>query len=225
MAYRRTPFVLGEWYHCFTRGVDKRTVFETPQDYNRFSELLYLANSTETIDRGRIQHLSHERIFSVPRGNPLVGIGTYCLMNNHPHLLLREKTEGGITKFMHKILTGFTMYFNIRRERVGNLFVTPFRSKHINDDQYLRWLFQYIHLNPAEIFEPGWKEGIVKNMTTLEKKLIDYPYSSALDYFKPHSERAEKAILDPSTCEFVKTLPSFRNTIRDMKVYSRGEES
>ena len=110
MGYRRTPFAPNEWYHCFTRGVDKRIVFEDVADFNRFTELLYLANSSETIDRGRVQHLTHTDIFSVPRGVPFVSIGAYCLMNNHPHLLVRENIESGISKFMHKVFTGYTMF-------------------------------------------------------------------------------------------------------------------
>lgn len=219
MAYRRAPFVVGEWYHCFTRGVDKRVVFETSRDFERFTELLYLANSTTVIDRSRIQRLSHEKIFSVPRGEPLVSIGAYCLMSNHPHLLLREKTEGGISKFMHKVLTGFTMYFNIKRQRVGNLFVTPFRSKHIDNDRYLKWLLQYIHLNPADLYESGWKEGKIKDMAMLERKLINYPYSSAFDYFQKDSERPEKVVLDASVRDMINTLPSFSETILDFKLY------
>jgi putative transposase len=219
MAYRRVPFVPGEWYHCFTRGVDKRVVFETEQDFRRFTELLYLANSTDTIDRGRIQHLQHDEIFAVPRGEAFVRIGAYCLMGNHPHLLLQENKEGGVSKFMHKILTGYTMYFNIKRKRVGNLFITPFRSKHIDKDVYLKRVVQYIHLNPAEIFEPQWKQGELKNFAFLERKLLAYPYSSAQDYFLKSPQRPEVAILDSEARDLLKEAPSFQNILVETQEY------
>src|SRR3989344_7119235 len=221
MGYRRTPFAPEEWYHCFSRGVDKRTVFETPADFDRFTELLYLSNSTETIERGRIQHIPHKEIFAVPRGEPLVAVAAYCLMSNHPHLLLMEKRAGGITKFLHKVFTGYTMYFNIKRQRVGNLFVTPFRSKHVGKDDYLKHVVQYIHLNPAELFERGWKKGVVKDMQALKKKLLGYEYSSAQDYAHGLNKRPEGALLDVGAIEFFKDMPSLKQSVRVAHSYYR----
>lgn len=115
-------------------------------------------------------------------------------MNNHYHLLLREIAENGISRFMQKVGTGYSMYFNAKNQRIGNVFVKPFRSKHIVDDIYLRHVLQYIHLNPAEIFEPGWKKGIVADMRSLERQLAEYPFSSLVDYHG--STRPELAVLD-----------------------------
>lgn len=86
------------------------------------------------------------------------------------------------------------MYFNVKREHVGNIFVKPFRSKHIADDRYLQYVVQYIHLNPAELFERNWKSGDVKNMRLLEQKLEAYRYSSLPDY--EGVQRPENSILD-----------------------------
>lgn len=221
MGYRRIPFVLGEWYHCFSRGVDKRMVFETESDFGRFTELLYLSNSTEAIDRGRIQHISHGEIFSVPRGESLVAIAGYCLMGNHPHLLLMEKKEGGITKFLHKVFTGYTMYFNIKRQRVGNLFVTPFRSKHIGRNNYLEHIVPYIHLNPAELFERNWKRGFVKDIGALERKILGYAHSSAQDYVHTSTTRPEAALLDAEAVSFFKDIYSLKKSIRTAHSYYR----
>ena len=55
----------------------------------------------------------------------LVEIGCYCLMPNHFHLLIREKEENGISLFMKKLLTGYSMYFNIKYQRTGKLFEGP----------------------------------------------------------------------------------------------------
>ena len=74
------------------------------------------------------------------------------------------------------------MYFNIKNEQGGNLFVKPFRSKHIADDEYMQHVVQYIHLNPLEIFEPNWKSGLKSISASLEKKLREYPYSSLASY-------------------------------------------
>ena len=140
-------------------------------------------------------------------------------MGNHPHLLLRENIEGGISKFMHKVFTGYTMYFNIKRKRVGNLFVTPFRSKHITDDGYLKRVTQYIHLNPAEVFDPGWKKGGAKSLRTLEKRLLEYPYSSMQDYFGESQGRPEQLLLDPEIRELLKDQTPLDQVLSEADAY------
>lgn len=182
MAVRKFVFSIGEWYHCFNRGVDKRVVFENRRDYERFLQLLFLANSKVAIHRSNLSNYSSEDIFRLPRPEPIVNIGVYSLIPNHFHLLIKEIVEGGITSFMQKLGTAYTMYFNIKHERTGNLFVKPFRSRHVNDDRYFQHAVHYIHCNAVELFEPGWKDGKVKNIRALVEKLTAYPYSSLPDF-------------------------------------------
>ncbi len=195
------PLVTDEWYHCYTRGVEKRTVFESTADYKRFVQLLYLANDTKSMERSSLSKELLSEIYSVSRTQPLVNIGAYTLMHNHFHLLLQQNIEGGITSFMRKIGTGYTMYFNLKNKRVGNLFIKPFRSKHIEDDRYLQRVSQYIHLNAAEIFEPEWKQGNVSNIATLTEKMLNYEYSSFRDYNIETPRRPERSILSKASFE------------------------
>lgn len=213
----REPFASDEWYHCYTRGVDKRQTFQSQSDYQRFLQLLYLANSDMTLHRSDLK-LSHADIFSLPRGKQLVSVAAFCLMPNHFHLVLSEATEGGIPRFMQKVGTAYTMYFNIKNERVGNLFVKPFRSKHIGNDEYLQHVVQYIHLNPLEIFEPDWKRGLAKISTSLEKKLRMYSYSSLTSYL--NKRNAERAILDGAAMSVVgNVIRSLSRVLKDAREY------
>jgi len=45
---RKDPFVTGEYYHIYNRGIDKRIIFKLKRDYERFMILLYLANSNDS---------------------------------------------------------------------------------------------------------------------------------------------------------------------------------
>ena len=211
MAYRREEFAVDEWYHCYTRSIDKRVVFETERDYERFLQALYISNGRRTIRRGAMYSPSHERLLSLPRGRPLVSIGAYCLMPNHFHLLLKEITDGGISTFMQKVGTSFSMYFNVKRQHVGNVFIKPFRSKRIDDDAYLQYVVQYIHLNPAELFEREWKSGSVRSMGLLEQKLKAYRYSSLRDY--EGVKRPENLILDTDAMSMFDKRPALRDTL------------
>ena len=183
MANQRS-FASGEWYHCFNRGIDKRSVFEDEYDAQRFLMLLYLANGTEPINLFSERKPELKKTFETDRGGPIVAIGAYCLMPNHFHLLVKELDGNGITTFMRKLGTAYTMYFNNKNERVGNLFLKPFRSRHIGTARYFQRVLQYIHCHPAELYEAGWKSGRVRNMRLLERKLVEYAYSSLLSFTK-----------------------------------------
>ena len=175
---RRMSFESGEWYHCYNRGVDKRNIFENESDANRLLMLLYLANSMNPIKLFHDEKPSLKKVLVEERGPQIVAVGAYCLMPNHYHLLLQETIDDGITSFMRKIGTAYTMYFNRKNGRAGHLFSGPFRAKHIGTDRYFQQALRYVHCNPAELYERGWKIGKVRNMGLLERKLVDFPYSS-----------------------------------------------
>src|SRR3989344_4325378 len=116
----RVPFSTKEWYHCYTRGVDKRVVFEEPKDYERFLALLYLSAGTKIARVSDRRDPSLSSILGdghIDRGKLLVEIGAYALMPTHPPLLVRQAQDGGIARFMQKVLTGYTMYFNLKYKR------------------------------------------------------------------------------------------------------------
>lgn len=95
---------------------------------------------------------------------------------------------------MKKLLTAYSMYFNKKYERVGNLFESTFKARHANTDAYLKYLFSYIHLNPAKKVDANWQEKIQNDPKKLFAYVDRYPYSSFPDYRK--AERKEGVILN-----------------------------
>jgi len=179
---RKHAFAENEYYHLYNRGVYKRVIFSTASDYRRFLMLLYLANSNlDTRISNTVRGKKIDDTFTLDRGNSLVAIGAYCLMPNHFHILATPLVEDGIPCFMRKLLTGYSMYFNTKNERKGALFQGPYRSTHADDDTYLQYLYSYIHLNPAKLKDPLWKEHSVSknNLLTFVES---YPYSSYRAY-------------------------------------------
>lgn len=185
----REQFADDEWYHCYNRGVDKRRTFIGPSDYTRMQELLFLANSDTPIHRSNREHIAHSDVFSITRGKPLVDIAAYCLMPNHFHILLRQTSESGVSLFMRKLMTAYTMYFNIKNERVGNLFYKPFRSRHVADDRYAQRVHNYIHANPWELVRS-------KPRNAQCDFIESYEYSSIIDHT---NHRPESAIIKTSS--------------------------
>ncbi len=192
----RIPFSDNEWYHCFTRGIDKRSTFKVRRDYERFLHQVHVCNTRRSIHRSDLTKHTTEEILRIELTDPLVAIGSFCLMPNHFHLVLRQRQENGIARFMQKLGTAYSMYFNIKYARSGGLFVSPFRSKHLASDEYFQYALQYVHCNPAELYEPLWKSGKVSSLDVLEKKLLTYPYSSFGAFSNVH--HILRPLLDPS---------------------------
>ncbi len=180
---RKIKFEIEEFYHLYNRGVEKRIIFQNSSDYKRFLALLYITNSDQPFHMKDYSDLnSIEDIFQKDRGKPLVAIGAYVLMPNHFHLLLTPLVNKGISKFMLKLQTGYSMYFNKKYDRVGPLFQGVFKSQHIDDDIYLRYIYAYIHLNPAKLKNSEWKTQPKSFLSQLKKFIAEHPYSSLQEY-------------------------------------------
>ena len=195
--YRKTSLAVGEHYHVYSRGVEKRKIFMNTKDYNRFVALLYIMNQDAPFTMGnflRDKNKSLEDIFTEKREKTLVSVLGYCLMPNHFHLILYEGSEGGISKFMGKLLTAYSMYFNTKYERSGPLFTHPFKSEHISNESQYVYIFSYVHLNPISIIDKKWKENGIKNKKEAEEFLKKYQFSSYLDFL--NKNRLESAIVD-----------------------------
>jgi REP element-mobilizing transposase RayT len=115
----------GAFYHVTSRGNERRTVFQSNRDRERY--LSYLESA-------------HERYGAV--------IHVYCLMGNHYHLLL-ETPRGNLSQIIHHINGAYTTYFNIKRDRSGHLFQGRFKGILVEKDAYCKELSRYIHLNPV----------------------------------------------------------------------------
>ena len=206
---RKFSFTENEYYHIYNRGTDKREIFAISDDYKRFVKILYLCNSVNPI---KLRDIPKEEIFSYEREETIVNIGAYCLMPNHFHLLIRAKNDSGLSSFMEKVQTSHSMYFNKRYGRNGSLFQGPFKAEHVSRDEYLKYLFAYIHLNPIKLIDSDWKEEGIKNFDKAEKFLSSYKHSSYRDYLGEN--RLENSILDTAVFpEYFKSSNQFKTFI------------
>jgi len=181
------------YHHIYNRGAHKAAIFHDAFDYWRMLKLLYIANNTEPFE---INNLGEKNIFSIERKCPLVDIISYCLMPNHIHiaLKLREETppdsnrevsppENPITRFMRKLCTGYSGYYNRKYDHSGTIWQGPFKEKGVYDEDYIRTLIRYIHLNPYSIKEPHMtKEARAEHLDESIAYCKQYEYSSFKDY-------------------------------------------
>ena len=113
----------GAFYHVTSRGNERKPVFKSKRDREKFLE--YLESASERYEA--VVHL-------------------YCPMDNH---LLIETPSGNLSQIMQHINGAYTTYFNVKRQRSGHLFQGRFKSILIQADEYAKELSRYIHLNPV----------------------------------------------------------------------------
>ena len=115
----------GLLYHITSRGDDRKRIFLSETDYEKFLD--YLKTAKEKFK---------------------FYLYAYCLMTNHYHLLI-ETTQANISRIMQYINTSYTVYYNVKRNKSGHLFQGRYKSIIVEADSYLLELTRYIHLNPV----------------------------------------------------------------------------
>ena len=145
-------------YHVMFRGINKQKIFLESWDYKKMVEILAMLK--EEID---------------------FQLYAYCLMSNHAHFIIKENSPGEISKIMHRLLTKYSRWFNIKYERTGTLMENRYKSKVVDVDEYFVHVIRYVHQNPV-------KGGLVEN-------IADYPWSSYGDYVSEKESLTDKAFL------------------------------
>ena len=182
MSTRTIGFAVGEYYHLYNRGNSKQIIFRDQEDYFHFMTLLFTCNGVNSFRNFLVKSTKAQDPFLFERGGTLVSVGAYVLMPNHFHILVKEETENGISRFMQKVSTAYVMYFNNKYKRTGGLFEGKFKSKHLDEDRYLKYIFSYIHLNPVKLIQKNWKEEGIKDRNEIFKFLGSYNFSSYQEY-------------------------------------------
>ncbi len=143
----------GAVYHVTMRGNDRRNIFLTDRDRQHFLNKL-----SESV------HLYDIRLY------------LFCQMTNHVHLVL-ETPKGNLSRFMHRLQTAYTVYFNRKHRRSGHLLQGRFGSTLVDEDEYILKLSRYVHLNPVFV-----KANEKKPDRERVQILRDYLWSSYRSY-------------------------------------------
>lgn len=179
-AYRKTIFSVGEIYHVFNRGIDKRDIFIDINCYKRATEAIKYYQYIKTPLKIST-FLKHTPEFQLKLmadwklSDKHVDIIAYCLMPNHFHFLLRQRVENGVSTFISNFSNSYTRYFNTRNKRIGSLCEGVFKAIRIITEEQLIHVSRYIHLNPT-------------SSLLVKKEYLDkYNWSSLPEYLTPNT--------------------------------------
>lgn len=134
-------FINTSFFHVMTQGINKSYIFNTSDDINYYIHLIYKLINDYNIN-----------------------IVAYCIMNNHAHILIETKSTEHLSKFMQRLNTSYSRFYNKKYARVGFVFRNRFLSEGIYSDNQLYNCINYIFNNPV-------KAGICSSPE-------QYPYSN-----------------------------------------------
>ena len=115
----------GGFFHLHSRGIDKRTIFAKPADYQYCINLIR----------------SH-----LPEFNLV--IHHYCLMLNHLHLLIQVQDPKAPAQFMKKILQNYACYFRKTYNSNGFVFQNRYKCHLLDKADSLLRCSRYVDRNP-----------------------------------------------------------------------------
>ncbi|KKS04961.1 hypothetical protein A2W70_05760 [Candidatus Curtissbacteria bacterium RIFCSPLOWO2_02_41_11] len=207
MPYRGPIFFAGGYYHVYSRGSEKRTIFLDKADKKRFTSKL---KEYKTLHN--------------------VSVISYCLMPNHFHLLIKQNTDEPISKFINRLNLAYAMYFNKRYERVGPLFQGRFKAINVDNDEYLLHLTRYIHLNPLEVLggnrlEDYWWSSLRIYLGMTDDDIVDTDFVSS--YFGENWNNKYREFLKGEEKKRLRDLIAkylFEDTPSQVRVLNWGEK-
>ena len=148
-------------YHIYNRGINSAPIFLSDENKPYFLKLIskYLIEKVE--------------------------VYAYCLMDNHFHIVIKIVSDGKeVTQSLSNLFNAYAKAFNKQNDRTGSLFEKHFKRIKIQDENYLRNIIQYVHLNPKHHLDLNYKKYKYSSFQTIiSDKQNKLARNEVLSYF------------------------------------------
>lgn len=167
----------GNFYHIYNRGNNSDFIFLEEENYFYFLRLVkkYLL--------------------------PISEIYAYCLIKNHFHILLKINDDAiKVSQGFSNLFNAYTKAINKKYSRTGSLLEKPFKRIKISDENYLKTLVLYIHLNPENhqvsndfsLYKySSYLSFLSKTPTNIQRKYVLELFDGKENFIKTHIIRKD----------------------------------
>jgi putative transposase len=158
MPIRNVALFVDGVFHIYNKSIADYKIFNDEKEYQTMLDLIYfhsfkeLPYSFSTFKKFKSFSRNGENKTTTNDQIRRVDTVAYCIMPTHIHLILKEIQQDGISIYMKQILKGYSQYFNFRHNRKGPLWENRFKNTLVENQEQLRHLSRYVHLNPSTTF-------------------------------------------------------------------------
>jgi putative transposase len=162
------------YYHIYNKGINGTEIFKS--------------------DRNKTFFLNQFSKYLVGK----ISIFAYCLMDNHFHFVIRINDDPIIvTQGFSNFFNSYAKAFNKENDRTGSLFEKHFKRKRLNDENYLKQLIIYVHLNPIYHLDldftkfkySSYKSFLSKEETKLEREEVLNLFGGLENFIFCHNQK------------------------------------
>jgi putative transposase len=183
MARSKRPELAGGIHHVTARGNGRQTVFHDDADRSVFLRMF----------RGVIERHDWKCL-------------TYCLMDNHFHLIVMTP-EPTLGVGMQRLNGRYAQHFNDRHRRSGHLWQGRYHSEQVERDAHLLEAIRYVALNPVRsglcARPEEWRWSAHRALAGLEPTVF-VAVQETHAYFAAHGGAGReryRAFVDSSICD------------------------
>lgn len=167
----RNVFKGEKLFHVMVQGINKEKIFIEEREKFEYIKLL-----------------------NKYQGEYQIKVISYCIMDNHVHMLINVEDIENLTKYMHKLDTSYAIYYNKSNQRVGYVYRGRFKSEIIKDERHLYNCILYIHNNPVKARlctdASQYKYSSYKRFFKDEnREILEKLYINKEEYIKAHSKK------------------------------------
>jgi putative transposase len=127
MRIKSNEFENGRYYHIYNHAIANNLLFQDDEDYITCMNLIT-----------KYYNSDYNAILA------------FCLMPNHYHFLMQQKSDIPLFTFFNKVWYYYSLYYNKKHGTKGTIFSSKLQHIRIDHDVYLGYLCAYIHLNPVK---------------------------------------------------------------------------
>ena len=127
MSRKARKNLCSNYAHIMVQGINREYIFNNEKNMKKYKDII-------------VDNLRDSEII----------ILSYCIMNNHTHFMMFYDEIDILSKFMHKVNSAYSMYYNRINDRVGYVFRDRFKVQEIIDRDQLYNCLRYIHNNPVK---------------------------------------------------------------------------
>ncbi len=175
---RAENFNPDEFHLISNAGVAGQSIFLDQSDYARFTFLVTHLQSPIRIYNVSWYINTFTKKASFPVGDNKikdilkerhVELVTFAILPGNFYLVVKNLGESLLSVYMHRILTGYSKYFNAKYKKQGHVFDGPFKASVVKEGRHLNEVSALIHKKPMALAE--WQDQYEK-----------YPWSGYQDF-------------------------------------------